>query len=304
MTSTERPAPLFGVSARPAARTAAAAIKLAQVADETGLDLYAVQDHPYNPGFLETWTLLSVIGGMTQRVRLLPDVANLPLRPPAMLAKAAATLDLLTGGRVELGLGAGAAWDAIESYGGPRRTPGEAVAALEEAMRIIRAIWTRPGEPINFAGQHYSLAGAHPGPAPAHPIGIWLGALGPRMLELTGRLADGWIVSASYIPPETLPAYHEAIDRAAESAGRPPSAIRRAYNVAGVVQRPGGMAMTARVEGVTIGTPDRWVDELARYYAELRMDTFIFWPVGGDEEGQTRLFAEEVVPMVHERLQR
>ena len=127
------------------------ATRIARVADETGLDLVAIQDHPYQRAFLDTWTLLASLAPRTERVRFFPDVANLPLRPPAMLAKAAATLDVLSDGRVELGLGAGAFWEGIRALGGPTRNPGEAVAALEEAIQVIRLIWSgRRG--VRFAG--------------------------------------------------------------------------------------------------------------------------------------------------------
>src|SRR3954451_18412637 len=99
---------MFGIFLPPDARDAEAVLELGVLADRSGLDLIGVQDHPYNPRFLDTWTLLAVLAARTQRIRLFPDVANLPLRPPAMLAKAAASLDILSGGRVELGLGAGA----------------------------------------------------------------------------------------------------------------------------------------------------------------------------------------------------
>src|SRR5947208_8639450 len=155
----KRPAPLFGVSLTPSARNSEQLLHLARVADASGLDLLAVQDHPYNPEFLDTWTLLSVLGGQTEHIRLVSDVSPLPLRPPAMLAKAAASLDLLTGGRVELGIGAGALWDGIAAYGGPRRTPGEAVEALAEALEVMRRLWqARPDrQPVGFAGRHYPL---------------------------------------------------------------------------------------------------------------------------------------------------
>ncbi len=299
-----RPAPLFGISITPSARDMRQALVLAQIADEASLDLVAIQDHPYNPTFLDTWTLLAAIGARTQRVRLLPDVLNLPLRPPAVLAKAAATLDLLTEGRFEMGLGAGGFWDAIAGYGGPRRTPGEAVTALAEAMQVMRALWqpAAADQAITFAGRQYHLDGAQPGPAPAHPIGIWLGVNGPRMLQLTGASADGWIVSAGYVPPEVLPERQDAVDVAARAAGRPPSAIRRAYNVAGVVFQPGDPVITPRRSGILVAPADEWVETLTHYYHDLCMDTFIFWAAGREKERQVRLFAEQVAPAARRAL--
>lgn len=303
MTNTLYNPPLFGISPNPAVKNLQLIFSLAQIADTTGLDLISIQDHPYNPTFLDTWTLLAAIGARTQQARLQTNVVNLPLRPPAMLAKSAATLDILTDGRVELGLGAGAFWEGIVSYGGQQRTPGEAVKALEEAIQVIRMLWqpTTPGHSISFSGQYYQLNNVQPGPAPVHPIGIWLGSLGPRMLNLTGRLADGWIVSATYIPPENIHALQVQIDEAAQSTGRSTTAIRRAYNVAGAVLLPGSPAMTPRRKGIITGPVSQWVDILTYYYRDLRMDTFIFWPIG-NEEHQTRIFAEEVVPALRSAL--
>ncbi len=121
----------FGVSVEPLADPPDHASRVARAADRSDLDLVGVQDHPYQRRFLDTWTLISTLVPVTGRVRFFPDVANLPLRPPAMLAKAAASLDVLSGGRV--GLGAGAFWDAVVGMGaragaparrsGPRRRP-------------------------------------------------------------------------------------------------------------------------------------------------------------------------------------
>src|SRR2546429_1738425 len=113
-----RPEPLFGININPNAGGARLAFDMARFADQSGINLIGIQDHPYNGGFLDTWTLLSALGAVTSNVRLFPNVANLPLRPPAMLAKAAASLDIITGGRVELGLGAGAFWEGVVAYGG------------------------------------------------------------------------------------------------------------------------------------------------------------------------------------------
>src|ERR687892_2081189 len=149
----------LGIFVVPDATDPASTIGQLLAADSVGLDVVGVQDHPYQWRFFDTWTLLAYVAGRTERVRLLPDVTNLPLRPPAMLAKAAASLDVLSGGRVEVGLGAGAFWDAVEAMGGPRRTPKESVDALEEAIAICRSFWD--GErSVSFAGEHYRVSGA------------------------------------------------------------------------------------------------------------------------------------------------
>jgi alkanesulfonate monooxygenase SsuD/methylene tetrahydromethanopterin reductase-like flavin-dependent oxidoreductase (luciferase family) len=145
----------FGVNITPDATRPAHQLELAALADELGFDLIGVQDHPYQRRFVDTWTLLTAMAMRTSNIHVFPDVTNLPLRPPAILAKAAATLDLLSNGRVELGLGAGALWEAIKAIGGPERTPGESVEALEEAIQVIRLMWS--GErAVRFDGKHYS----------------------------------------------------------------------------------------------------------------------------------------------------
>ena len=160
-----------------------------------------IQDHPYQYRFLDTWLLIADLLARSERMRFFPDVANLPLRHPALMAKQAASLDAMSGGRFELGLGAGAFWEGIAAMGGRTLSPRESVDALEEAIAILRACWS--GErAVTFEGEHYHVDGFHPGPPPAHPIGIWLGAYGPRMLNITGRLADGWVPSLGHMPPE------------------------------------------------------------------------------------------------------
>src|SRR4051794_28127589 len=226
----------FGAFVTPSAATPDDVVALARLSEAVGLDLVTVQDHPYQPGFLDTWTLLSYVAARTDVVRLAPNVLNLPLRTPLVVARSAASLDLLTGGRVELGLGAGAFWDAIEASGGRRLTPGQAVDALEEALQVIREVWaTGRAGGVRVEGEHYRVVGAKRGPEPAHDVGIWLGALKPRMLRLTGRAADGWLPSLPYLPggPSDLDALNAYIDEGAVDAGRSPAAIRRLLNVSG-----------------------------------------------------------------------
>ena len=265
-------------------------LSIAQEVERLGLDYVAVQDHPYQRRFVDTWTLLSMIAATTSRIGLFPDVANLPLRPPAVMAKAAASIDLLSGGRFELGLGAGGFWDAIEAYGGPRRAPGAALAALAEAIEVIRKVWSGDRN-LRFEGQHYRLHGAHSGPLPAHPIGIWLGVYGPRALKLAGRVADGWVPSfrgdLTKIADMT-----KTLDEAAAEAGRDPASIRRILNVNGTIT-------DGASNGMLQGPVNQWVDELTDLAMTYGFDTFIFW---GEGEGQRSRFAQQVVPAVREQV--
>ena len=127
----------FGALLTPSAADAHGVIARAQLAEQIGLDLVTFQDHPYQPGFLDTWTLMSFVAARTERISIAPNVINLPLRPPAVLAQSVASLDLLSGGRIELGLGSGAFWDAIVAMGGDRLSGGQAVQALDEAVQIV-----------------------------------------------------------------------------------------------------------------------------------------------------------------------
>jgi alkanesulfonate monooxygenase SsuD/methylene tetrahydromethanopterin reductase-like flavin-dependent oxidoreductase (luciferase family) len=261
-------------------------LDIAREIEARGLDWIGIQDHPYQRRFVDTWTLLAAVAAVTSRVGLFPDVANLPLRPPAVMAKAAASLDVLSGGRFELALGAGGFWDAIEAYGGPRREPRDALAALEEAIQVIRLIWSGERN-LRFAGSHYRLAGAHSGPVPVHPMGIWLGVYGPRALRLAGRLADGWVPS---LRAEIAPLAEGSVrlDDAAAEAGRDPAEIRRVVNVNG--QITGGTH-----HGLLRGPVEQWVDELTDMAVGYGFDTFMFW---GEGEDQLPRFAEEVAPAV------
>ncbi len=293
--------PRFGIFLIPTAGDPREPFRLAKIADENGLDLLTIQDHPYQWRFYDTWTLLTALAMATERIHVSPNVANLPLRLPAVLAKQAASLDVLTGGRVELGLGAGGFWDAIAAFGGPKRTPAEAYAAFEDALHILRGMWENTGKSFSYQGKIYTVKGAKPGPAPAHRIPIWTGAAGPKMLRLTGRMADGLSISMPYALPETLPGINALIDEGAGEAGRSPEAIRRGYNLGGVIRPGAGSVSYPAQPGVIDGTAGHWADQITHLYSEYRQDTFIFWGEG-DVAQQFEVFAREVVPAVKERI--
>ena len=265
-------------------------LSLAQEAERLGLDYIAIQDHPYQRRFVDTWALLSMIAAATSRIGLFPDVANLPLRPPAIMAKTAASIDLLSGGRFELGLGAGGFPDAAHAYGGPRRSPGEALAALGEAIQVIRKVWSGERN-LRFEGQYYHLRGAHSGPVPAHPIGIWLGVYGPQALKLAGQVADGWVPSFKG-DLKALADMTKRLENATADAGRDPASIRRILNVNGLIT-------DGASNGMLQGPVNQWADELTNLAVTYGFDTFVFW---GEGEGQLQRFAEQVVPAVREQV--
>lgn len=276
--------------------------ELVAVAEEDGLELVGVQDHPYAPSQVDTFSLIADLLARTSRISAFPDVANLPLRPPAMLAKAAATLDLMSGGRFELGLGAGANWSVIARMGGPRRTAAEANAALAEAVAVIRAMWAPEGAEARVAGEYYAVEGLRPGPAPAHPIGIWLGSQGPNALRLAGRIADGWAAPiVSYLPYEKWPEANAIIDGAAVAAGREPSTIRRIAQLVGTVTERPDAAQADTGQAPVRGTPEQWVEVITRLAVEQPFTTFVFWPETQSVE-QVRAFARDVVPAVRQRM--
>jgi alkanesulfonate monooxygenase SsuD/methylene tetrahydromethanopterin reductase-like flavin-dependent oxidoreductase (luciferase family) len=271
----------FGVFIEPAVQSADQVVTLSVLAEDAGYDLITFNDHPYSPRALDAWTLMSFVAAQTGRVRLAANVTSLPLRPPAVLAQAVASLDILSHGRAELGIGAGMAWDAIEAMGGRRLDPGASVEALEEAIQVIRELWdaSKPGG-VHFAGNHYRLSGALRGPAPVHDIGIWVGAFKPRMLRLVGQLADGWWPTIAALKPGDLAAGNVVIDGAAARAGREPRAIRRLLNL-GVIDSPGHDVAA----------------ELATFALEDGIGSFI---VSVSDPQEITDFASEVVPRVRE----
>ncbi|MGY4770670.1 LLM class flavin-dependent oxidoreductase [Kribbella sp. CWNU-51] len=271
---------VFGTFLTPAVDNPARVIALAQLTEQVGLDLVSFQDHPYQPRLLDAWTLLSVVAAQTQRVKVTTNVANLPLRHPVVLARSVATLDLITGGRVELGLGAGGFLDAVAANAGPHLTTGQSIAALEEAIAIMREVWTPTGGGIRLPGKHYTVSGAKRGPEPAHDVEIWLGAYKPRMLALTGRLANGWLPTSAYAGPDQLAAMNKIIDEAAVEAGRDPASVRRLYNVSGRFSGSGGFLQ---------GPEEVWIDQLAELTMGEGMSTYI---LGSDDPDDIRRFAE------------
>ncbi|MBX6384581.1 MAG: LLM class flavin-dependent oxidoreductase [Microbispora sp.] len=284
----------FGTFITPQNHDPQGPVRLAQITEAAGLDLATFQDHPYQANFLDTWTLLSWVAARTERITVSGNVLNLPLRPPAVLARAAASLDLLSGGRFTLAVGAGGFWDAIESMGGTRLTPAESVTALEEAIEIFRGIWdVRERRILRVEGEHYRVVGARRGPAPAHDIPIYLGAYKPRMLRLVARKADGWLPSLFYLKDDDLRRGNQIIDETAAEAGRDPARIRRLLNIGGEV--------TETRQGFLQGPVEQWVEELATLALEDGVSTFI---LATDDPRLIQVYGEEIAPAVRDAVAR
>lgn len=285
---------LFGTFVTPVAQPSMQPVELAIASEEAGLDVVTFQDHPYQSTFHDTWTLLSFIAYRTERIRLSGNVLNLPLRDPAILARSVATLDNLSGGRVELGIGAGGFWDAIAGMGGRRLSAGQSVEALEEAVELIRDVWNTPTrKTTSFSGEYYRADRVRRGPAPRHEIGIWIGSYGPRMLRLTGRKGDGWLPSLPYLKggPSDLVEMNQYIDQGASKAGRNPADIRRMLNIGGQITQSSG--------GFLNGPPEQWIDDLAGLNRDYGISGFILM---ADDPGLIDLYAREIAPAVRERI--
>lgn len=288
--------PLFGIFVTPTAAEHAQVVEQVHAAERGGLDLVGIQDHPYQRRFLDTFTLIADLAARTERITFFPDVANLPLRGPTMIAKAATSLDVMSGGRFELGIGAGAFWDAVEGMGGPRRGPGASIDALEEAVRIIRPVLDRE-RVVRGPGPHYPVPGYPPGPPPAHRVELWIGAYRRRGLDLIGRLGDGWVPSLSYMGPDAFRSAAARLDEAAADAGRDPAVIRRVYNLSGLIT-DGAIG-----DGPLVGPIELWVETLSSWVLELGVDAFIFSPPDMGTDAIER-FAAEVAPAVREAASR
>jgi alkanesulfonate monooxygenase SsuD/methylene tetrahydromethanopterin reductase-like flavin-dependent oxidoreductase (luciferase family) len=281
----------FGAMLSPATDWPGEVLALAELTERVGLDLVSLSDHPYWTGRLDTMALLATIAARTTRVSVFPNCANLPLRPPVTLARTAATIDLVSGGRFELGVAAGAQqlWDSILADGGPRRSAGESLAALEEAIQVIRALWAADNS-VRFGGAYYQLVETAAGPRPAHDISIIVGGYRRRMLQLIGRAADGWIPSSPYLPPEHLPVANAIIDEAAAMAGRVPGDVVRAYNVGGT--------FATSAAGFLNGPPRLWAEQLAEVALGCGVSIFILYQASSGD--LIRQFAAEVAPAVRQ----
>jgi alkanesulfonate monooxygenase SsuD/methylene tetrahydromethanopterin reductase-like flavin-dependent oxidoreductase (luciferase family) len=287
--------PLIGVNVSTSVGPDADPVGEAKHAEELGFDFVSSSDHLHGtrPSF-ETWTLLTWVAASTSRIGIATDVLGMPYRPPAVLAKMAESLDRLSGGRLILGLGGGGSDEEFRAFGLGERTPREKVEGLEEAMVILRGLWSERS--FSFRGSRYHVDRAELEPKPDRRIPVWTGSYGTRSLEITGRLADGWIPSYPLLPPEVARGKLARVRAAADRAGRDPDDIIYAYNV--------GVRVDERAEPrprVVVGGPEQVTERLAGLL-DLGFTCLNLWPAGPDKAGQGERLAREVVPALRSRL--
>jgi alkanesulfonate monooxygenase SsuD/methylene tetrahydromethanopterin reductase-like flavin-dependent oxidoreductase (luciferase family) len=282
--------PLIGVNVSISAANGADPVADAAMAEGLGFDFVSINDHLHgsSPTF-ETWTLLSWLAAGTSRIRVATRVLGVPYRHPAVVGKMAETLQRLSGGRLILGLGGGAFDDEFRGFGLGVRSPRDKVDGMEEAIRIMRGLWSETE--FTFQGRLYRTEGARLEPKPSRPIPIWLGSYGPRALAVTGRLADGWIPTFELAPPERVTVMRDRVLEAAREAGRDPEGITCVYNLDIRVGED-----TAEPTVVS-GSPQVLVERLTGFL-ELGFSALNLIPWGPDHTEQMERLGREVIPGV------
>ena len=280
---------IFGVGLPTSAAPGDDPVGMAQEAERFGYDFVSAADHPTGPDpSYETITMLTWIAARTSQIKVASRVLAAPFRRPAMVAKIATSLDLHSGGRLILGLGAGYSDQEIAAIGAPQLSPGDKIDGLAEAIQVIRGAWGQSG--FTQHGRHHSVHELEMEPKPSAPIPIWLGTFGPRALAVTGRLADGWIPSLGYMPVEQIPVMRSRIDAAAEAAGRRPADIRSILN------------LSIRIDPDAQPPPDAVSGSAEQVVGQLQdlrglgFTGFNFLISGPDRMASMRRIAEEVLP--------
>ncbi|ORB84193.1 LLM class F420-dependent oxidoreductase [Mycobacterium kansasii] len=261
---------------------------------------------PRSLPLLEGWTALTALARDTTRLRLGTSVLCNSYRHPAVLAKMAATLDVISGGRLDLGLGAGWFQREFEAYGIPFPPVGDRVSALAEALEVIRAVWTEPNP--TFAGRFYTLNGAICDPPPLqrpHPP-LWIGGEGDRVHRIAAELAQG--VNMRWWSPRQVARRREFLARACESAGRDPAALQLSVTV--LLAPTDSAADEARIrleftsipeKGLIVGPPDRCAQRI-REYQDCGVTHFLFTIPRVVESDYLHVIGRDIIPLLKSRV--
>jgi alkanesulfonate monooxygenase SsuD/methylene tetrahydromethanopterin reductase-like flavin-dependent oxidoreductase (luciferase family) len=285
----------FGYSPLPMSADPMRPLQLAGMAETFGLDYVGIHASLYSAQDYELWTLLTAIGIATKSISIFALMPETALYSPALWAKAVASLDLLTNGRVEAGIGLGKGIDPLAMMGNERRSETETLAALEEAIQVMRLMWSSDSS-VQFDGKFWQLAEVQPGPAPSRRINIWLGASEPQVMGLVGRGADGWVPTLyPAIQMSDLEELNQQLDGALTAAGRDLSDVQRVWPIAGTIS-------DTESHMPFEGTVQQWAESLAKLSLDVGIDTFLLVE-GANAEAQLEFFALEVVPLTRQLLE-
>lgn len=299
----------------------------ARRAETLGFDSVWVSDHffysfarygadPSPIASLEPLATLAGVAAVTDRVRLGTLVLCAAFRHPALLARAATSIDLLSGGRLDLGLGAGWMAEEFEAFGFRFGSAGERFGILEETVEVLGQLFG--GEEVTYDGRHVSLRQAVLRPAPDRPVPLWLGGKGgPRLLRLAARLADGWNV-VWRMAPEAYARKVSDVRAACETEGRDPATFRLSVGLYSLIGEDGAAARAAFERGraaapgnamaddddeswradTLSGTPEQILERVAAFESlgveEIIVSPWVL-PFAIHEPEQVELFAERVI---------
>ncbi len=290
-------------------------LRLARASEDAGFDAYFRSDHLLSfmgagePGPTDTWTTMAGLARETSRIRLGTLVTSATFRHPGMLALSVTQVDQMSGGRIELGLGAGWFDGEHEAFGIPFPPMRERFERLEEQLAIVTGLWTTaPGSNFSFAGKHYQLSGNPALPRPTqhpHPPVI-VGGLGAKTTpRLAARFASEFNVP--FAPLDDVRRVNVAVDEACAAAGRDPATLLRSMALTVCVGRDAAeVARRAEAIGRPLehlrdqlaGTVDEVVDRLGAI-AELGLTRVYCQTLDIDDIDHVELIASEVMPQVH-----
>ena len=289
----------------------AKAVEIAVLAEELGYDSIWVYDHfhnvprPAHEAVFECWTTMAAISQRTSRVRLGQMVGCNAYREPSVLAKITASVDVISGGRLDWGIGAGWYENEFKGYGFEFPEPKVRIGMLREAVEIVKAMWTEPE--VTYEGRYYQLHRAHNDPKPLqqpHPP-IWIGGGGEQLtLRVVARLAD---VSNFGGNPEQWTHKAEVLKGHCADVGRDYDSIRKTWSpevfvrsTAAEVEAAGsrsfwGEGVESWTAGNLVGTPEQVCEKVQRYL-DLGCTGFVPWCSDYPDTESLELFAREVIP--------
>jgi probable F420-dependent oxidoreductase len=296
----------FGVHVGPQMCSAAELREVWRTAEDVGFDWVSVWDHfysnpsPHDRDNFEAIACQAALAVSTNRVRVGSLVYSTGYRHPAVLANAAATIDHLSGGRLELGVGAGWHRAEYDAYGIPFESPGTRLRRLAESVEVIRLLWT--GEPVDYEGEFYTLTKAHGSPKPlqSQPR-IWMGATGPQALALAGRLGDGWNTAA--VSPEEFARRLDIV----RSAAPDPDRLATGVNLIYLSSQPDGLDAELRRRLLHPESPGLMdyllladdldaVGERVRAYADAGAGWIVLTQRAPFDHDALATFAEKIIP--------